>query len=186
MFAPMAARSADAMAKITVVVITDDLEGSTIEVSTYKFGFLGRHYEIDLGPTSFKAFEAALAPCVRAGRHRSRHTTSNQGHDDRGDDPAELRVWAAANSIVMGSRGRIPNAIVEQFKARSHSHEPSSESNTARASVAEHFSSRANLANFALPHRPIPGHRVNADRTPVCPWPCQGPLGRPGGVRGDD
>ena len=147
----MAVRSVGAMAKITVVVITDDLDGSTMDVSTYKFGFLGRHYEIDLGPTSFKTFEAALAPYMRAGRHRARHTTSKQGHDDRGYDPAELRVWAAANSIVIGSRGRIPNAIVEQFKARSHSHELSSEPNTARTSVAEHLSPRAKPSSSPCP-----------------------------------
>ena len=151
MFAPTAVRSVDAMAKTTVVVITDDLDGSTIDVSTYKFGFLGCHYEIDLGPTSYKAFEAALAPYVKAGRHRARQTTSEQRPDDRGYDPAELRVWAAANSIAIGSRGRIPAAIVEQFKARSQPHEPSLEPDTARASVADHVSQRAALRASRCP-----------------------------------
>jgi len=106
------------MAKTTVVITSDDLDGSTTGVSTYKFGFLGRHYEIDLGPKSFKAFEAALAPYVSAGRCQARHTTAQQDPGDRGYDLAELRAWAAANGVVIGSRGRIPAAIVEQFKAR--------------------------------------------------------------------
>ena len=107
------------MAKTTVVTTTDDIDGSSKDVSTYKFGFLGRDYEIDLSAKNFKAFEAALAPYVSAGRIQRRQGASKAASSRARDwDIGELRVWAAANNIDVPTRGRIPQAVVEQFKAR--------------------------------------------------------------------
>ena len=106
------------MAKKTVITTSDDLDGSTKEVSTYHFGWLGRDYEIDLGPKSFKAFDAAMAPYVTAGRIEARQATTRTKPGDREYSIVELREWAAANGINVPSRGRIPQAVVEQFKGR--------------------------------------------------------------------
>jgi hypothetical protein len=108
-----------AMAKTTVVITTDDLDGSTRDVSTYRFGWLGRDYEIDLSAKNYKAFEAALAPYVGAGRIQPRSgSKTSPATAGRDYDLNELRAWAAANDIEIPSRGRIPGAIVEQFKNR--------------------------------------------------------------------
>jgi len=106
------------MAKTTVVTTTDDIDGSTKNVQTYRFGCLGRDYEIDLSAKNFKGLEAALAPYVSAGRSQRRSAASKAPVSSRRDfDITELRTWAKANRIKIPSRGRIPAAVVEQFNA---------------------------------------------------------------------
>jgi len=49
-------------------------------------------------------------------RRRSAKAATN-GKAKRDFDLAQLREWAGANDIAVPSRGRIPQAIVEQYKA---------------------------------------------------------------------
>ena len=64
------ARIVSAMARTQVTVVTDDLNGETLEDNTEptRFGLEGKEYEIDLGAENVAALRDALAPYVKAGR----------------------------------------------------------------------------------------------------------------------
>jgi hypothetical protein len=114
-----------------ILTLVDDLDGSTEVVGTFKFGWLGRDYEIDLGPASFAKLEKAIGPFVEKARQagpsaNSRMTASAANRfssnsstrgAERDYDLPQLREWAAKNKITIPTRGRIPASVVEQFKA---------------------------------------------------------------------
>ena len=51
---------------------------------------------------------------VPAGR---RHMAAKTNSRKRGYDIVQLREWAGANKVAVPSRGRIPQAVVDQYKA---------------------------------------------------------------------
>src|SRR5690348_2041662 len=107
------------MAKNVITTLTDDVDGGTKDVSTYRFGWLGRDYEVDLSARNFKAFEAALAPYVNAARIQPRTTTSKATKSmDREYDLPALREWASSQGIELPQRGRIPQTVVAQYLGR--------------------------------------------------------------------
>ncbi|WP_328851266.1 Lsr2 family protein [Micromonospora globbae] len=56
------------MATRTVVVVTDDIDHSTDNVTTHHFALDGVEYEIDLAPHNLQTMRDALAPYIAAGR----------------------------------------------------------------------------------------------------------------------
>jgi hypothetical protein len=107
------------MAKNVITTLTDDLDGGTKDVSTYRFGWLGREYEVDLSAKNFKAFEAAIAPYVNAGRIQPRGAATRASKTmDREYDLPALREWAASQGIELPQRGRIPQTVVAQYLGR--------------------------------------------------------------------
>ncbi len=112
------------MALETIERLTDDLDG-TDAAETVTFGLDGVSYEIDLTEKNAAALRKVLDKYVRAarkgsspratGRAKATKRTSSR-RNGRGYDLAELREWAGANKIAIPSRGRIPQAIVEQYK----------------------------------------------------------------------
>ncbi len=102
---PMVAR----LAKTVITTLTDDIDGATKDVATYRFGWLGRDYEVDLSAKNFKAFDAAIAPYVQAGRIQPRGTTTKTSKStDREYDLPALREWAASQAIELPQRGASP------------------------------------------------------------------------------
>ena len=63
----------------------------------------------------------SLRLSARAGRVRrlddARRRRPTNGKAKRGYDLTQLREWAGANKVTVPSRGRIPQAVVEQYKA---------------------------------------------------------------------
>jgi hypothetical protein len=118
------------MATKTVVEFIDDLDGSTEDVKTVTLAVAGTDYEIDLSPTNRDKLDQALAPFLSAARKTSRGarasaatstaSRSSSGASSRGYDIKAVRAWAAAHNIAVPPRGRIPNRVLEQYRAAGH------------------------------------------------------------------
>jgi len=127
------------VAREVIEKLIDDLDGSAA-AETVTFGIDGASYEIDLSRKNAAALRKALERYIGAARRRAgsrrsarRKVTSpsngarsarngakasgNSGRSKRGFDIAQLREWAAANKVAVPARGRIPQAVVEQYKS---------------------------------------------------------------------
>lgn len=107
------------MAKKTVVLLEDDIDGSEAN-ETISFALDGSEYEIDLKEGHANELREALARFVSAGRKvavgRGRpapRTKSSHG----GPDAKAIRLWAAENGIQVNTRGRIQGDVVENYEA---------------------------------------------------------------------
>jgi len=112
------------MATKTVTHYTDDLDGSTDGVNTIKFGLHGTNYEIDLNAKHQEDLEAALEQFIAAGRKAGTSTSTSgsrrpavSSSGSGGGEAKAIRAWAAENDVEVPARGRIPGAVVEQYKA---------------------------------------------------------------------
>ena len=107
------------MAKKTVVLLEDDIDGSEA-TETLSFALDGSEYEIDLNEGHASELRGALARFTEAGRKvaggRGRpaaRTRSSHG----GPDAKAVRMWAAENGIQVNTRGRIQADVVEKYEA---------------------------------------------------------------------
>src|SRR4051812_6228874 len=113
------------MAQRTRIELVDDIDGTGIAEGsgeTVGFSVDGVTYEIDLTDANAAKLRASLAPFVSAGRRvggtRTRATAGrNAKKATRDYDIKAVRAWAGANKVEVPARGRIPAAVVEQFKA---------------------------------------------------------------------
>ena len=114
------------MARRTIQVLTDDLDGGEAE-ETVKFGLDGNQYEIDLSKKNAGKMRDALAPFLAAGRKVGRGGVVVGGRAatarvrgggaavaDRDQNKA-IREWAQANGIKVSDRGRIKQEIVDRY-----------------------------------------------------------------------
>ncbi|MFJ6199142.1 histone-like nucleoid-structuring protein Lsr2 [Micromonospora sp. NPDC092111] len=67
------------MATRPVVVLTDDIDHSSDNVTTHHLALDGVTYEIDLGPDNLRRLQEALAPYVTAGRQTAKRTLGRVG-----------------------------------------------------------------------------------------------------------
>jgi hypothetical protein len=121
------------MAREVIEKLIDDLEGGDA-AETVTFGLDGASYEIDLSRKNAAALRKALERYITAARRRGGATRRTGGASRPGRrkapaakstgparprdyDLAQLREWAGSNGIAVPSRGRIPLAIVEQYRA---------------------------------------------------------------------
>jgi hypothetical protein len=114
------------VAREVIEKLIDDLDGGDA-VETVPFGLDGTNYEIDLSKKNAAAFRKSLDRYVQAARRqggsrsaprrRPVKATTNGAKPKRDFDLAQLREWAGANKVEVPSRGRIPQAVVEQYKA---------------------------------------------------------------------
>jgi Lsr2 len=111
------------MAKSTVTILTDDIDGGEA-TETISFGLDGSSYEIDLNDKNASEFREALAPYVAAARRASGSSTG-QGRSataarprTSGDvDAKKVRAWAEANGVEVSARGRISADVIDKYKA---------------------------------------------------------------------
>ncbi|WNN95055.1 Lsr2-like DNA bridging protein [Microbacterium phage Magritte] len=113
------------MARETVVMYTDDMDGSTEDVRPvrinvpYEYGARpdsSTHYEIDLGPKNREALRQALAPFIE----KARFSTGYNPATLRPGEGALIRAWAEKRRITLKPRGRIPAEIVDLYRAETH------------------------------------------------------------------
>jgi nucleoid-associated protein Lsr2 len=114
------------MTREVIEKLTDDLDGGAATESL-SFALDGTTYDIDLSKKNAAAFRKSLDRYVKAARRqggsrsapsrRASRTTSNGAKPKRDFDLAQLREWAVANGVEVPSRGRIPQAVVEQYKS---------------------------------------------------------------------
>jgi len=107
------------MAKKTVVVLEDDIDGSEAS-ETISFALDGSEYVIDLNEGHADELRGALSRFTDAGRRvsggrgrQAARTKSSQG----GPDAKAVRMWAVENGIQVNTRGRIQAEIVEKYEA---------------------------------------------------------------------
>ena len=108
------------MAKRVREELVDDFDGTEIpdgKGETVSFAYRGTSYEIDLHAKHAKEFDDLIGQYIAVARKAGR-TTATRGRaakGDRGYDISELRGWAAKKGIDVPARGRIPQAVVDQF-----------------------------------------------------------------------
>lgn len=107
------------MAQRVVVQKTDDVDGSEA-TQTVTFALDGTTYEIDLNEAHAKELRGAVKPFASAGRrvgHAAQRASAGAVKSAPGYDPKAVRVWAASNRVELPARGRIPTAVLEQYRA---------------------------------------------------------------------
>jgi nucleoid-associated protein Lsr2 len=108
------------MAQKVRVTYADDLDGDEFESEhpTYRFGFEGREYEIDLKPANGKKLEQVLAKYIEhARRAKAGAPLRRKGSVARDRQrPAEIREWARTRGIEVSERGRIPSNVIRQYE----------------------------------------------------------------------
>jgi len=116
------------MAKKTITILTDDLDGTELPAGTRstRFALDGVEYEIDLSAENARALADALAPYIAAGRRVGGSRAASGGSAPRArsrstggdaDRLAAIRAWAQGNGYTVGDRGRIKAEIVEAYEA---------------------------------------------------------------------
>ena len=112
------------MAKATVDVLVDDLDGSE-GVETVRIGWNGDWRELDLSKKNLaslsKAFDKywnvsrPVSADGRSSRRRSPKRTSSSRSAKATRDPKLIRAWATDNGIPIPGRGRIPGDVERRY-----------------------------------------------------------------------
>jgi hypothetical protein len=101
-------------------IITDDIDGSP-NAAPVTFALEGTTYTIDLAEKSLDKLRRALAPFIENAQTSQRAALATikarNGRADRGYDLVALREWAGGNKIALPQRGRIPGAVIAQYRA---------------------------------------------------------------------
>jgi hypothetical protein len=115
------------MAQRTVIRFVDDMDDTEIVDGggeTVNFALDGRRYELDLTNDHANEMRAALGRYVRAARKvggrqsRARVAATGARAAVASDySPQAVRAWAKANGIDVSPRGRIPQSVVDRFRA---------------------------------------------------------------------
>ncbi len=112
------------MAKATVEVLVDDLDGSE-GAETVRIGWNGEWRELELSKRNLASLSRALdrywdvsrpvSPNgqVGGGRRSTSARSSRRAKDER--DPKEIRAWARDNGISVPARGRIPGDVERRY-----------------------------------------------------------------------
>jgi hypothetical protein len=111
------------MAREVIEKLVDDLDGGEA-AETLTFALDGNSYEIDLSKKNAAAFRKLLDRYIKASRRSSTSGTrrrkavaSTSGPKPKREfDIVQLREWAGANDVSVPARGRIPQAVVDQYK----------------------------------------------------------------------
>ena len=108
------------MAQKVLVQLLDDLDGSEAS-NTRRFGWEGSDYEIDLSEKNDAALVKLMEKYVVAGRRLGKNPTHARGRAlnrvATDVDASAVRAWAAANGVTVSAKGRIPAAVIEQYRA---------------------------------------------------------------------
>ena len=126
-------RKGKVMAKATVDVLVDDLDGSQ-GAETVRLGWNGDWRELELSKKNLASFSRALdkywkvgRPVSADGQSSSRTTTTTRSSRTRKAkakakttrDPKLIRTWATDNGIAVPARGRIPSDVERQYNEAS-------------------------------------------------------------------
>lgn len=97
----------------TIHEVEDDLDGSP-DAQTHRFSIEDVHYRIDLSKKNWESFLEAIQPFVMVAQPDKRRRAATP---EEVAERSEIRTWAKSKGLSVGERGRIPNAILEQFHA---------------------------------------------------------------------
>jgi len=107
------------LARTTTVQLIDDIDGSQA-AETVCFAVDGRTYEIDLSTEHAEGLRHSLAQFVAVARRAGRIDASSRRGQSRherphGADSSAVRAWAVENGVPVSPRGRVPQAVVDQY-----------------------------------------------------------------------
>jgi len=108
------------MAKETVEVLVDDLDGSAA-AETVRLGWNGEWRELELSTRNVAALSRAVkrywdvARPAGADGPAARPRKRSAARSRRSRDPKAIRAWATANGVNVPTRGRIPRDVERQF-----------------------------------------------------------------------
>jgi Lsr2 len=100
----------------TVTELLDDMTGQAAD-ETVSFGLDGVEYEIDMTKKNAAALRKALGPWQANARRIGGRRSPVMKHVASGVDNRAVRAWASSNGIELSERGRIPGAVIEQYRA---------------------------------------------------------------------
>lgn len=103
-------------------IITDDITGEQ-GATPVRISVDDKSWTIDLAKASRAKLDQALRPFLAKATPsgnsvrtpRTKKATRSATTMDA-SDRAKVREWAAKNKVALPSRGRIPGAVIEQFK----------------------------------------------------------------------
>ncbi|MDR2254008.1 MAG: Lsr2 family protein [Bifidobacteriaceae bacterium] len=104
------------MARRVVTQLLDDLDQSPA-TQTVVFALEGRKYTIDLNDDHAAELRGVLQPYIAAGRRGTGHRGTAVPKKTLDFDPAAVRAWAKSNSVIVSKRGRIPNSVLDRYRA---------------------------------------------------------------------
>jgi hypothetical protein len=111
------------MAKATVEVLVDDLDGSE-GAETVRLGWNGEWRELELSKRNVASLSRALDRYWNAARpvsedgqpsRRRRPSTRKSRSTTARRDPKLIRAWATENGIAVPARGRIPSDVERRY-----------------------------------------------------------------------
>jgi hypothetical protein len=100
----------------TVTELLDDMTGQAAD-ETVSFGLDGVDYEIDMTKKNAAALRKALGPWQDHARRVGGRRSPVMQRVAAGVDNRAVRAWASSNGIELSERGRIPGAVIEQYRA---------------------------------------------------------------------
>lgn len=108
------------MAEKVHVELVDDLDGGKAE-ETVRFAIDGRAYVIDLSKRNATAMRKAFEKYTQAGRAAGSAPGRSGAKRVMNlrwskEQYGQARAWAAKNGKELPSRGRIPNALMEEWE----------------------------------------------------------------------
>jgi len=114
------------MAKATVEVLVDDLDGSD-GAETVRLGWNGEWRELELSKKNLAGLSRALDKYWNVSRPVSANGQSSRRRQPRTTkpsrspkvrakrDPKVIRAWATDNGVAVPARGRIPGEVERQY-----------------------------------------------------------------------
>lgn len=111
------------MARKVTVTLTDDTDPTQEAEETIAFGFDGKFLEIDLSAKNAARFRKDMEKWVPYARKDSsmngvakRRAPKTRTVGDRNKSQL-IREWAPSKNIVLNSRGRIPQDVIDQYES---------------------------------------------------------------------
>lgn len=113
------------MASQTTVHYSDDLDGSTEDISTYHIGLAGQWYEIDLSDANASRFDPffevarPVDAAEVAGIYKAAKKRGASGQDIKHDkaEIAKARDWGRKNGYAVSKAGRLSKELWAAFDA---------------------------------------------------------------------
>lgn len=107
------------MVQKTFIQLVDDIDGTVIEDGageTVAFSLDGKAYEVDLTTKNADAFRGLFQDYIAVARKTGK-ASKGRATSKSGASAAEIREWAKSNGYDVPDRGRVPQAVVDQYKA---------------------------------------------------------------------
>lgn len=102
------------MASRTVLVLTDDTDGSEADV-TMKFGLDSTQYEIDLSEANAKKLLGTLDPWMKAARKTGGRKGRRGGGTNGKGEVKAVREWAKKQGLNVSERGRVSAEVRQAY-----------------------------------------------------------------------